>query len=151
MVAYFFNNNFSFSFPGSNKKNKHSNYLINVFRFCSSFSTWQSCHCECLLSSCYCFCFLILDISIQIEWMKLFVWQVGFGGVGVDLLATVESFPKPDTKNRTTQFKVHPLPLFPFVCFYYYNEVPFGPININYTSQKSRNSFVKNYNYGTQC
>ncbi|XP_024635133.1 ribokinase isoform X3 [Medicago truncatula] len=31
---------------------------------------------------------------------------VGFGGVGVDLLATVESFPKPDTKNRTTQFKV---------------------------------------------
>ncbi|PNX85653.1 hypothetical protein L195_g041723 [Trifolium pratense] len=30
---------------------------------------------------------------------------VGFGGVGVDLLATVESFPKPDTKNRTTQFK----------------------------------------------
>jgi len=46
--------------------------------------------------------------------MKLFEWQVGFGGVGVDLLATVESFPKPDTKNRTTQFKVHPLPLFPF-------------------------------------
>ncbi|CAK8571704.1 unnamed protein product [Lathyrus sativus] len=31
---------------------------------------------------------------------------VGFGGVGVDLLATVESFPKPDTKNRTTQLKV---------------------------------------------
>ncbi|XP_045827003.1 ribokinase-like isoform X1 [Trifolium pratense] len=31
---------------------------------------------------------------------------VGFGGVGVDLLATVESFPKPDTKNRTTQFKI---------------------------------------------
>lgn len=81
--------------------------------------------------------------------MKLFVWQVGFGGVGVDLLATVESFPKPDTKNRTTQFKVRPFPF--FLCFDYYNEVSFGPININYTSQKSMNSFVKKYNYGTQC
>nr|XP_004495042.1 ribokinase-like isoform X2 [Cicer arietinum] len=31
---------------------------------------------------------------------------VGFGGVGIDLLAIVGSFPKPDTKNRTTQLKV---------------------------------------------
>ncbi|MED6132417.1 hypothetical protein PIB30_018807 [Stylosanthes scabra] len=31
---------------------------------------------------------------------------VGFGGVGVDLLATVATFPKPDSKNRTTDFMV---------------------------------------------
>ncbi|KAJ1416827.1 Ribokinase-like [Sesbania bispinosa] len=31
---------------------------------------------------------------------------VGFGGVCVDLLATVPSFPKPDTKNRTTHLKI---------------------------------------------
>ncbi|KAL1367757.1 hypothetical protein HN51_021877 [Arachis hypogaea] len=31
---------------------------------------------------------------------------VGFGGVGVDLLATVPTFPKPDSKNRTTDLKV---------------------------------------------
>jgi hypothetical protein len=64
--------------------------------------------------------------------MKLFYSQVGFGGVGVDLLPTVESFPKPDTKNRTTQLKV----LFPFLfsCVLFlliflllqiYNQVPY--------------------------
>ncbi|KAK7393337.1 hypothetical protein VNO78_21890 [Psophocarpus tetragonolobus] len=31
---------------------------------------------------------------------------VGFGGVGVDFLAVVRSFPIPDTKMRTTEFKV---------------------------------------------
>ncbi|RDX61615.1 Ribokinase, partial [Mucuna pruriens] len=31
---------------------------------------------------------------------------VGFGGVGIDYLAAVPSFPKPDAKIRTTQFKV---------------------------------------------
>ncbi|TKY52789.1 Ribokinase protein [Spatholobus suberectus] len=31
---------------------------------------------------------------------------VGFGGVGVDFLAAVPSFPKPDAKIRTTEFKV---------------------------------------------
>lgn len=31
---------------------------------------------------------------------------VGFGGVGVDFLAAVPFFPKPDTKMRTTQFKI---------------------------------------------
>ncbi|KAK7267481.1 hypothetical protein RIF29_20155 [Crotalaria pallida] len=31
---------------------------------------------------------------------------VGFGGVGVDILAAVPSFPKPDTKMRTTHLKV---------------------------------------------
>jgi hypothetical protein len=50
--------------------------------------------------------------------MKLFYLQVGFGGVGVDLLATVESFPKPDTKNRTTQLKV--LSPFLFLLFSFY-------------------------------
>ncbi|XP_057426660.1 uncharacterized protein LOC130720076 isoform X2 [Lotus japonicus] len=31
---------------------------------------------------------------------------VGFGGLGVDILAAVPSFPKPDSKIRTTQLKV---------------------------------------------
>ncbi|KAL2323382.1 hypothetical protein Fmac_027761 [Flemingia macrophylla] len=31
---------------------------------------------------------------------------VGFGGVGVDFLAAVPSFPKPDAKIRTTEFKI---------------------------------------------
>lgn len=32
--------------------------------------------------------------------------QLGFGGVGVDLLATVAAFPNPDDKIRTTNLKV---------------------------------------------
>lgn len=31
---------------------------------------------------------------------------MGFGGLGVDILAAVPSFPKPDSKIRTTQLKV---------------------------------------------
>ena len=38
----------------------------------------------------------------------MFIWQVGFGGVGVDFLAVVPFFPKPDAKIRTTEFKVFP-------------------------------------------
>lgn len=32
--------------------------------------------------------------------------QLGFGGVGVDILATVAAFPNPDDKIRTTSLKV---------------------------------------------
>lgn len=33
--------------------------------------------------------------------------QLGFGGVSVDLLATVASFPNPDDKIRSTSMKVY--------------------------------------------
>lgn len=33
-------------------------------------------------------------------------WQLGCGGVTVDLLAAVEAYPKPDDKIRSTSLKV---------------------------------------------
>lgn len=36
----------------------------------------------------------------------MIMMQLGFGGVGVDLLATVDKFPNPDDKIRSTNLKV---------------------------------------------
>lgn len=54
------------------------------------------------------------------------IWQVGFGGVGVDFLAVVPSFPSPDAKIRTTEFKVFPLHSFLSSFFYYCSYYCYG-------------------------
>jgi len=46
------------------------------------------------------------------------IWQVGFGGVGVDFLAVVPFFPSPDAKIRTTEFKVFPSLAFIHTLFF---------------------------------
>jgi len=58
--------------------------------------------------------------SLKLKKVTFIVFvQVGCGAVGLDLLATVASFPKPDQKIRSTSFKVLLL-LFNYIHHYFF-------------------------------